>query len=102
MKRSMFTRVFVTLIAWVMICPQARADDYYYLPLKDLTLTAGSWPTTDGEHQPHRHWSMNPFMPLYVAGLAGEEMDLTGLSDPIGWMQSFPSNFPTLYIAIRT
>lgn len=102
MQRFKTILIVFTLTLWVVICPQAHADEYYYIPLKDLTLTSGSWPTKAGEPQPYRYWSIHPFMQPYAVGLAGEEVYLATLIDPSGWRQTFYSNLPTTHLAIRT
>ena len=105
MRQFISTFVVLRLIIGLLICPQARADDYYYIPLKELTLTSGSWPT--GQHEDKPQWDRSPYTSSFVmephaAGHTGEEMYLAYLTDPIEWRQPFLSSFFTIHISIRS
>ncbi len=97
-----FISVFfvLRLITGLLICPQARADDYYYIPLKELTLTSGSWPS--GQHERDPRWYRSTYFNLapYVTGLADEEMYLD--ASPVELREILSSGFSTSYITIRS
>ncbi len=104
MRQFISTFVVFRLLTGMLLCPQASADDYYYLSLKDVTLTAGSWPstTTGKEAQWPRHWMEIKYLQPYAVGQAGEEMYLSNLSEREIWRESFSTLLASTHLAIQT